>query len=126
MDEIRELMFKSLSEDLTQAEKEKLEDAINNSEDLKNEVADYEKIENSLSESDFTFKEGFSDRVMKKLNNSQIDLWGSFKNVALSSVAAIAILLISIYFIDGSINIDSIFGLQGYSVEDEFYSLLNN
>lgn len=126
MDEIRELILKSLSEDLNQTEKEKLGNALNNSEDLRKEMADYEKISNSLSGSDFAFNEGFSDRVMHKLKNSQIDLWGSFKSVALSSVAAIAILLISIYFIDGSLNLDSLFGLQGYSVEDEFYSLLNN
>lgn len=90
-----------------------------------NEIQDYELINETLANLNFGFREGFSGRVMQKLENRQIDLFSSFKKVALTSVAAVAILIVSVYFTDGSLNLDALFGLHNYSAEEEFYSLLN-
>ena len=87
---------------------------------------DYNLISDALADSDFRFKAGFSDRVMQKIVQQKIDLVSSFTKVALTSAAAVAILIGSVYFTDGSLNFDSLIGLQNYSAEQEFYSLLNN
>jgi hypothetical protein len=125
MDDIKKLMLKSLSDDLSSEEEIVLKNAISNSKELEKELNDHRRIKDSLLEIDTDFNAGFSDRVMMGVNKESIDLMGSFKSIAFSSVAAIALLLISIYFMDGSINIDSIFGLHGFSVEEEFYSFLD-
>lgn len=87
---------------------------------------DYNLISKTLADSDFRFKAGFSDRVMRKIGQQRIDLFSSFTKVALTSAAAVAVLIVSVYLTDGSLNLDSLIGLQNYSVEQEFYSLLNN
>jgi len=86
---------------------------------------DYDLISDTLANSDFRFKKGFSERVMQRLEQKKIDLFSSFKMVALTSAAAAVILIVSVYFIDGSLDLDALFGLHNYSAEEEFYSLLN-
>jgi len=125
MNDVRELMLKSLESTLTQDEQIKLKNALDTSEAMRKEMQDYELIRESLASSEPSFGEGFSNRVMQKLAKPQIDLFGSFKNIAISSVAAIALLMISVYFMDGSLDLDALYGIQGYSVEEEFYSFLN-
>lgn len=125
MNDMRELMLKSLDSELTQEERNELKIALEGSEELRKEMKDYEAIRGSLASSDFSFDEGFSTRIMQKLVKPQLDLFGSFKNIAISSVAAIALLMISVYFMDGSLDLDALYGLEGYSVEEEFYSFLN-
>jgi len=86
---------------------------------------DHNLISDTLSNYNFRFKKGFSDRVIQRLEQKKLDLFSSFKMVALSSAAAVAILIFSVYLIDGSLDIDALFGLHNYSAEEEFYSLLN-
>ena len=90
------------------------------------EVHDYEIINDALAGMDYSFSQGFTDRVMQRLDNRSVDLFSSFKKVALTSAAAVALLVMSVYFTDGSLSLDSLFGLQNYSAEQEFYSLLIN
>lgn len=125
MNDIRELMLKSLDGQLSQKEKNDLKVGLEGSEKLQKEMHDYELLRESLANTDFSFGKGFSDRIMQKLEKPQLDLFGSFKNIAISSAAAIALLLISVYFMDGSIDLDALYGIHGYSVEEEFYSFLN-
>jgi len=89
------------------------------------EIEDYSLISEALSNSDFKFKEGFSDRLMQKLDKQNIDLFSRFKRIGYTAAAAVAILVVSVYFTDGSLSLDAFYGLQNYSAEQEFYSLLN-
>lgn len=125
MNDIRELMLKSLDSQLSQKEKNDLKVGLEGSEKLQKEMRDYELLRESLANTDFSFGEGFSDRIMQNLEKPPLDLFGSFKNIAIYSAAAIALLLISVYFMDGSFDLDALYGIHGYSVEDEFYSFLN-
>lgn len=125
MDNVKQLLIKSLIEDLNDLEYVKLKKALESNEDLKKEFDDYNRIKTSLENTNYSFNNGFSKRVMHKIASIENDLWGSFKSIAISSAAAIVLILLSIYFIDGSLNLDAIFGLHGYSVEEEFYSFLN-
>lgn len=125
MNDIRELMLKSLDSQLSQKEKNDLKVGLEGSEKLQKEMHDYELLRESLANTDFSFGKGFSDMVLQNLEKSPLDLFGSFKNIAISSAAAIALLLISVYFMDGSFDLDAFYGIHGYSVEEEFYSFLN-
>lgn len=125
MNDIREMMLKSLDNQLTQKEQNDLKIALEDSETLRKEMDEYELIRKSLAGSDFSFGKGFSHNLMQKLEKPRLDLFGSFKNIAISSAAAIALLLISVYFMDGSVDLDALYGIHGYSVEEEFYSFLN-
>jgi hypothetical protein len=73
----------------------------------------------------FSFSEGFRDKVLEKIYSSgsavvrEVEFVRSlnsvFYRIALSGAAAIIILLISIYMIQGSFSLDSFLGLgNGY------------
>jgi hypothetical protein len=124
MDKTRKIMFKSLEGDLSKEEKAFLDDKINNSEGLKNELKDYKTLRRGLMQQDYKFDADFSRKLLSRIQNP-FDLFGSFKKIAFASAAAIAILIGSVYLMDGGLNLDSLFGLHSYSVEEEFYSMLN-
>jgi hypothetical protein len=80
-----------------------------------------------------SFREGFRDRVIDRIFkagiavNREIDFLRSmnlaFYRIALTGVAAIAILLISIYFMEGSLSINSFLGL-GDNYDESIVCLL--
>jgi len=121
---IKELMLKSLDAELNDDEKFLLEEELAKSSSLRKEMEDYYSIREALQKDDFNFSDEFDEKLISKIKPIY-DLFGSFKKIALSSAVAIALLIISIYFMDGSININSLFGIHSYPVEEEFYSFLN-
>ena len=70
----------------------------------------------------YDFDKGFSDAVLDRLFPLALKMKGeidfvrnmnfAFKSIAISGVAAIVLLLISIFLIDGSISFDSFLGLR--------------
>ena len=126
MDDIRDLMLRSLDEELDHQQQETLKRELSNSKELSQEYDKYLEIRKILSETNYGFNNDFSQNVINSLMGKRLDLYNSFKMFAVSSAAAIAILFLSVYLMDGSINIDAIIGLDAYSVEDEFYSFLIN
>lgn len=84
----------------------------------------------------FRFSEGFRDKVLEKIYTSGSavvrevefvrNLNSVFYRIALSGVAAIVILLISIFMIQGSFSIDSILGLGNSYDESITYLLTGN
>jgi hypothetical protein len=99
--ELKELLIKSLSQEDTVGETaEKLKEAG----------------------VDFTFKPDFRDKVIDRLFtagivvNREVDFirsWNfAFYRIALTGVAAIAVLLISIYMMEGSVSFNSLLGLS--------------
>jgi hypothetical protein len=86
--------------------------------------ADPEKIPGMLEEEgvSFSFGNGFQEKVLNKLFlsgaviNREIEyikyLNFAFNRIALSAVAAIFLLIISIYLREGSLSLNSFFGLR--------------
>jgi len=82
------------------------------------------------------FKEGFSERVMAKLDKPgiaavrEIDYIRSmniaFYRIALTGVAAIVLLLISIFLMEGSLSFNSFLGLSGTNDDSIVYLLTGN
>ncbi len=95
------------------------------------------KIENmdqfmeSLKNYNPNFEDGFTDRVFDNLelkqkdkNNFYPEFLSLFRWISLSGVAAIIILLITIYTTEGSFNLDAIYGIFNFSPDNpEFASL---
>ena len=77
------------------------------------------------------FKSGFSGRVMDKIDTideqkSQVPDFNKFLGwISLSGVAAIIVLLFMVYFSEGSLNIDAIYGLMDYSPDEPLLTSLN-
>jgi hypothetical protein len=84
----------------------------------------------------FRFSEGFRDKVLEKIYTSGSavvrevefvrNLNSVFYRIALSGVAAIVILLISIFMIQGSFSFDSFLGLGNSYDESITYLLTGN
>jgi hypothetical protein len=84
----------------------------------------------------YSFSEGFTSRVMARLTDStvsvrrEIDFLRSFNRafyrIALTGVAAIVILLISIFIMEGSISLGSFVGLSDSYDEGIVYLLTGN
>ena len=94
-----------------------------------NETA--ERIENEGVSYDF--KPGFTDKVIEKIFsasekvNREVEFVMSmnyaFKRIALTGIAAIIILMLSIFIMEGSFSINSIFGI-GNNYDESFISVL--
>lgn len=84
----------------------------------------------------YRFSEGFQDRILERLaaaGNPVVreietvrNLNNVFYRIALSGVAAIVILLISIFMVQGSFSVDSFLGLGTGSDESLLYLLTGN
>jgi hypothetical protein len=80
----------------------------------------FSKLENEGVSYDF--RQGFSDAVLLKIFPATLKvtrdiefvryMYLAFKNIAISGVAAIILLLISIFLMEGSISFDSFLGLK--------------
>jgi hypothetical protein len=84
----------------------------------------------------FDFREGFSDRVLERISGARLkikrnleftrNLNYAFYRIAITGAAAIIILMISIYIIQGSFSFNSLLGLgDGYD-ESIVYLITGN
>lgn len=85
-----------------------------------------------LSEHNPSFEEGFADNLIQKIENdhkvsddSYPVFISLFRWVALSGVAAIIILLITIYINTGTMDTDALYGLFNYSPNNPEFASLN-
>lgn len=129
MEDLRKLLQRSYDDDLSASEKQRLENGLLNSEELRNEKAEIESVRKMLNDFEAHFESDFSDRIMQKIEEHDIDLSPSFytivKGTAISGVAAIVALLISIYFIDGSLDLDAIYGISDYAPDEAAIAFFN-
>ncbi len=91
-----------------------------------------EKLTEILLNHNPEFNDGFSERVINKIKlvsttNKKIenDFISAFRWVALSGVAAILLLLITVYFTDGMFTTDAVVGLLNYSPDEPLLAELN-
>ncbi len=74
------------------------------------------------------FSQGFEENLMKRLASTEVDKTADiipiFRIFALSGVAAIGLLMIGLYFSNGSLNLDSLLGIGGYTPDMGLLSFL--
>lgn len=114
------LLLRSFDEDLDADQSAKLKEALNSSKELQAEQERILAIRNMISSQKVSFKPGFRDRVLNRIreeSHPQIvrpdfnqTFFSVFKKVALTGVAAIIILLFSIYYSNSRLGVDTIVG----------------
>ncbi len=120
-----DLLMRSLDGDLDDKDQTILEKALSESEALRKEKDKLIRLRELVGSGDYQFKHGFTDRVMNRLakpKNGRLiefnfarDLNRVFMRVAITGIAAIILLLLSIYLTTGSVSIDSLSGAESYS-----------
>jgi len=91
-----------------------------------------DKLSDLFSNYNPAYSEGFAERVMKGIeaeNKSKdkidVEFYKVFKLVALSGMAAIILLLFTIYITDGSFSTDGFYGLLNYTPDEPLLTSLN-
>lgn len=131
MEKIKEILLKSFDAELTPQEQKLLDEALQNSAELRQEKRELEQMRNLLTGQEASFESGFADRVMDRLQTEKvtssktIEMYSIFKRVAMVGIAAIIALLITIYYIDGSLTLDAVLGISGYSPDGAELSVIN-
>jgi len=96
-----------------------------NKSDIKDELSDI------LSSYNPTFTEGFTERVIQSVGvedieeETEIAFYNIFRWVALSGVAAIIMLLFTVYLTEGTFSEDAFYGLMYYTPDEPVITSLN-
>ncbi len=127
METLKELLIKSYEEEaLTAEEQHQLDEALASNQELQQEKRELEALHKMLSGYTPAFKPGFSNRVLETVSNVSAEadnLYFLFKRFALTGVAAIIALLISVYLTDGNFSFDSLLGLSDLSKDNLLLAL---
>ena len=129
MEDLKKLLLRSYDDELSLREKETLEKGLLESQELRDEKTTIESMRKMFGNVSPEFEAGFSNRVMQKLetvkSKTSLPIYSIFKRVALSGAAAIVALLISIYYTDGSLSLDALYGLYEYAPDEAAVSFFN-
>ncbi len=125
MEKNRELLIRSFGEPLLPEEEKQLKEALKQSEALRKEKNELEAVRTVMSDYSPSFGDGFSKTVLDRIEAMTDDsnLYQLFKRFALGGVAAILVLLISVYFTDGNLSTDSLLGLSDLSTDNILLAL---
>jgi hypothetical protein len=123
----KELLFQSYDRELTADEQRLLDTALESYVSLRQEKEELENLRVLFSDYQPEFSEDFQQNILDRIYHSAKpnEFFQLFKAVALSGVAAILLILLTIYFTDGSLNIDAIYGLSNYTPDEELFTYLN-
>lgn len=130
MNKPKEILYKSFDDELSSEEQSVLDKSLIEDPKFRQEKEEIIQLRSALSVNQKSFDPGFADRVTTRLNKEKStlishDFLRVFKSVAITGVAAIIALLITIYITDGTLNIDTIFGLSEYAPDEAYLSFLN-
>lgn len=125
-----DLLLRSLDATLLPEETTMLEEALRSSPELRTEKERLLEMRSSISAKHYSFKPNFSSRVMDRLEAekhpvvpltpvSDNSLYKVFVRVAMTAAAAIIILILSIYFTEGKVDMNSLTGIENFSNSDE-------
>jgi hypothetical protein len=116
MEEKEKLLIRSYDENLTVEEHQRLAAALSLSGQLRKEKETLDKIRHDFSVWSPDFQPGFTEKIMMRIAGENLFVFRSvFRMIALSGMAAIILVLLSVYFMDGSLNLDSLLGINGYA-----------
>jgi len=124
MEKFKNLLYQSFDRKLTPAEQKILDDALIRSNELKNEKLEIEKMRNMLEDYRPLISNDFTAKVMNKIE-SRKTFYTVFKYLVMTGVAAIILLLVTIYFTDGTVSYETLSGLSGYTPETDLLSMFN-
>ena len=125
MQDIKTLLYESFDRRLSADEQKLLDNALKNSEELRNEKAEVEKLRNMLGSFTPEFTADFTDRVINKIESETSGFINIFRYLVMTGIAAIILLLVTIYFTDGNLSYETLSGLSDYSPETELLSMFN-
>lgn len=119
-EEGRRFLLRSLEENLNTAEQAELLSALAGSENLRREQQQLEKMRSLLGSLQPQLAPDFPERLMGKLRERQqetrIITWVT--RVAAACLLIVALALISLYWSEGSLDTDTILGLESLSPND--------
>ena len=131
--EMYDLLISSMNDQLTTEEDKQLQQALKGSSELREEKIKLIKVGELLSSRNYSFSDGFRNRVMQAVNEEKkgkvisIDFTRSFTSmfnrIAVAGVAVIALLVISLYISHGSLNVNTFTGVEPVS-QDNLISVL--
>ncbi len=127
MNSTNELLLKSYDGDLTIEEQQVLNDALQKDASLRQQKTELDDLRNHLAQFNPAFSANFAENVMEHIAPSfvQKDFIQLFKALAFGGVAAILVILLTIYFTDGSLGVDALYGLSGFSPDEELFTYIN-
>ncbi len=116
MEDIKELLLRSYDEPLNEEESQRLKQELAQSDVLQKDKDDLDNMRTEIAAFEADFSTGFLERLMQRIaGESGFAFLAVFRAVVLSGVAAIILVLLTVYFMDGSLNLDSLLGINGYA-----------
>lgn len=117
---LRKLLVRSFEGTLGSKDQQLLNAGLETSEELKKEKQEILSLRKKLSHVKADFSGGFEQNVMNIIRKEKnpvttFEILPVFRAVAFSGIAAILIVLIGVYFADGSLNFDTIMGISRYA-----------
>lgn len=123
--DINQLLIRSLEESLDEKDQIRLDRALEQSEQLRNEHAELLAMRELIQNQEFQFSPFFSGKVLQKVFHKEAKipelgnaLVFAFNRIAIPVLALIVVLLINTYASHESLSIDAISGVSELSVDD--------
>ncbi|MBA7591981.1 hypothetical protein ES708_34152 [subsurface metagenome] len=131
--EMYDLLIRSMNDQLTAEEDKQLQQALKGSSELREEKIKLNKVGKLVSSRNYSFSDGFRNRVMQAVGDEKRgkvismdftrNFTSMFNRIAVAGVAVIVLLVISLYISHGSLNVNTITGVDPIS-EDNLISVL--
>jgi len=120
MNKLKKLLYRSFEEPLGKSDNQLLDAGLKASPELQQEKQDIHSLRENLSAVTTDFSQSFEQKVMTLIQREEspvpaFEIFPIFRTVAFSGLAAILVVLIGVYFTNGSLNLDSIMGISKYA-----------
>ncbi len=116
MENGKQLLLRSYDMPLNENEKQHLQDELTQSEALKEEKERLDNMRTKIASFETDFSDGFTEKLMQRIaDKGEFAFLSVFRTIALSGAAVIVLVLLTVYFVDGSLTLDSLLGLNGYA-----------
>ncbi len=116
MEDVKQLLLRSYDMPLNEKEKQQLQDGLAQSEVLRKEKENLDNVRTKIAAFEADFSTGFTERLMQYIaGESGFAFLAVFRAFALSGAAAIILVLLMVYFMDGSLHLDSLLGINDYA-----------
>jgi hypothetical protein len=119
MDKENLLLLKaSFDRELSEAENEKLENALRNDRDLQEEAKTLQKLRDLMEEDDNGFSPFFTEKVMNRIEMLENNGFGfAFSRIAIPGLVAAVILLLISFWGGQSFSFDALMGIENLQPE---------
>jgi hypothetical protein len=113
-----QLLKASFDRELSEAENEKLENALRHDRDLQEEAKTLQKLRDLMEEDDNSFSPFFTEKVMNRIEILENNGFGfAFSRIAIPGLAAAVILLLISFWGGQSFSFDALMGIENLQPE---------